>query len=106
MGSPLGPLLANVFMGTYEEKWLSEYPGMKPVFYRRYVDDIFCIFKNREDALEFLDYINVGHRNIKFTIEEERNETLPFLDVLISHSPTMENFETTTFTNLLTLVCY
>ena len=59
--------------------------------------DIFCIFKNRDDAFQFLDYINLGHRNIKFTIEEEHNETLPFLDVLISHSPTMENFETTTF---------
>ena len=97
MGSPLGPLLANIFMGTYEEKWLSEYQGSGPTFYRRYVDDIFCIFQNREDALRFLDYSNSGHRNIKFTVEEEHDGTLPFLNVLISHTPEVSNFQTTTY---------
>ena len=27
MGSPLGPVLANLFMGVYEKKWLRRYKG-------------------------------------------------------------------------------
>ena len=42
MGSPLGPSLANAFLSYYEKNWLNNCPqGFKPVFYRRYVDDIF-----------------------------------------------------------------
>ena len=39
MGSPLAPVLANIFMGFYESKWLNEYNLNKPKFYLRYVDD-------------------------------------------------------------------
>ena len=42
MGSPLGPTLANIFMCSFKNKWLQDCPhGLKPVFYRRHVDDIF-----------------------------------------------------------------
>ena len=44
MGSPLGPVLANLFMGHFEGKWLENYKQDKPSFYNRFVDDIFCIF--------------------------------------------------------------
>ena len=37
MGLPLGPLLANVFMGSIEETL--ELAGKMPPFYKRYVDD-------------------------------------------------------------------
>ena len=40
MGSPLAPVLANIFMGFHESKWLNEYNVNKPKFYLRYVDDI------------------------------------------------------------------
>ena len=32
MSSPLAPILANVFMVSYEEKLLNEFEGKKPVF--------------------------------------------------------------------------
>ncbi|XP_076048070.1 uncharacterized protein LOC143029258 [Oratosquilla oratoria] len=38
MGSPLGVLFANFFMGTIETKFLAE---VRPSIYCRYVDDIF-----------------------------------------------------------------
>ena len=42
MGSPLCPPLANIFMCSFESKWLRGCPNdYKPVFYRRYIDDIF-----------------------------------------------------------------
>ena len=44
MGSPLGPALANLFMGYYEQKWLESDQGRLVKFYCRYVDDIFLSF--------------------------------------------------------------
>ena len=44
MGSPLAPVLANIFMGFYESKWLNEYNLNKSNFYLRYVDDILAAF--------------------------------------------------------------
>ena len=35
MGSPLAPVLANIFMGFLESKWLNEYNLNKPNFYLR-----------------------------------------------------------------------
>ena len=43
MGSPLAPVLANIFMGFYESKWLNEYNLNKPQFYLRYVDGILLL---------------------------------------------------------------
>ena len=53
MGSPLGPVLANIFMGHHEKIWIQKYTGNTPIFYRRYVDDIFCLFQNENDAMSF-----------------------------------------------------
>ena len=55
MGSPLAPVLANIFMGFYEPKWLNEYNFDKPKFYLRYVDDILAAFNNDQDSLNFLN---------------------------------------------------
>ena len=45
MGSPLGPSLANAFLAHYEQVWLDDCPvEFKPVYYKRYVDDIFVLF--------------------------------------------------------------
>ena len=96
MGSPLGPVLANLFMGFHERKWLSEYQGPPVKFYKRYVDDIFCIFDHKDHAYQFLNYLNEQHACIKFTIEEEENSKLPFLDVLVNKLET-GHFHTTTY---------
>ena len=49
MGSPLGPTIANFFLSFYEVKWLEQCPNeFKPVFYRRYVDVVFVLFKSAE----------------------------------------------------------
>ena len=62
MGSPLGPSFANIFMCSLEQNFLSNCPSnYKPIFYRRYVDDTFCIFQNRTQAECFLTYLNRQH---------------------------------------------
>ena len=45
MSLPLGPSLANAFLCLHEEISFSDCPeDFKPVYYRRYVDDIFALF--------------------------------------------------------------
>ena len=79
MGSPLGPTLANLFLVYYESKWLENCPQQfKPQFYRRYVEDIFVMFKKRNHVKKFLRYINSRHRNIKFTCEEKKTTKYRF----------------------------
>ena len=81
MGSPLGPILANIFVGYYENKLFASSP--KPIIYKRYVDDIFAIFPSRVDTDKFLQNLNKLHPSLAFTKEDEVNNSLPFLDVLI-----------------------
>ena len=56
MGSLLAPVLANIFMGFYESKWLNEHNLNKPKFYLRYVDDILAAFDKEQDSLIFLNF--------------------------------------------------
>ena len=49
MGSPLGPALPNSYLSYHEKNWLNNCPqGFKSVFYRRYVYDIFILFKSND----------------------------------------------------------
>ena len=73
MGSPLAPVLANIFMGFHESKWFNEYSLYKPKFYLRYVDDILAAFDNKQDSLNFWFLLNNRHPNIEFTIEKQIN---------------------------------
>ena len=84
MGSPLGPALANIFVGYYEEKLFSQ--TQKPSTYFRYVDDTFAIFDHEAEADEFLTKLNCLHPSLKFTFEKEKEKCLPFLDVYVERT--------------------
>ena len=73
------PVLAYLFMGHHEKRWLVNH-NSGVVFYRRYVDDTFALFNTEQDALSFFSYTNSQHPNIKFTMQREENQKLPFLD--------------------------
>ena len=106
MGSPLAPVLANLFLGHYENIWLNNYQGPSVQFYRRYVDDTFCLFNDERDALLFFNFLNSQHPNIKFTMEKETNKMLAFLDVCINNKDPcnllMSVHRKKTFSGLLT----
>ena len=85
MGSPLGHVLANLFMGYYETLWLNAFRECEIILYRRYVDDIICLFNCESDADNFFEFLNTQHPNIKFTFEKQVNKHISFLDVLITN---------------------
>ena len=105
LGYSMAPVLANVFMGFYKSKWLNEYNLNKPKFYLRYVDDILAAFDNEQDSLNFLNFLNNRHPNIKFTIEKQINHSIAFLDVFISginnQNLTLQTYHKSTYTGLL-----
>ena len=74
LGSPLGPVLANIFMCHFEEKWLMNSSRFHPTLWYRYVDDTFSMFDSKDTANEFLKYLNSRHISIKFTIEFQGTE--------------------------------
>ena len=65
MGSPLGPVLAKLFMGYYQKIWFKEFETCEVVLYRRYVDDIICLFAFEKDNDELFAFLNSRHSNIK-----------------------------------------
>ena len=71
-------------MSHHEQSWLQDSNSNKVLLYKRYVDDIFCLFENISNAESFLNFLNSRHPSIKLTMETEVNKKLPFLDVLIT----------------------
>ena len=86
MGSPLGPLLANVFMCSIEETLERE--GKMPTYYRRYVDDTLTIMPDKLSADNFLVTLNNCHSSLKFTMEIENDGMLPFLGIQLLNKST------------------
>ena len=95
VGSSLGPVLANLFMSFYEKQWLKEFNFCKVLLYRRYVDDIICLFSCEVDAIKVFDYLDSRHPNIKLAFKKQNGGKLAFLDILISNES--DNFCTSVF---------
>lgn len=100
MGSPLGPTLANLFLGHLEDTWTKT--NFFPTMYYRYIDDCFCVFRSNDDIPKFQQFLNGLHPNIKFTVEIG-NKNLSFLDVNINNDNNLTTtvFRKSTYTGLL-----
>ena len=94
MGSPLSPVIANIYMEHFEELALQTAP-LKPSLWLRYVDDTFVLWDHREDITPFLDHLNSLRPSIQFTMETEVDNKLPFLDVQVEKSE--EAFRTSVY---------
>ncbi|XP_019619742.1 PREDICTED: uncharacterized protein LOC109466463 [Branchiostoma belcheri] len=82
MGSPVSPIVANLFMEWFESRALTTFPN-PPKVWVRYVDDVGAVLKS--SLIEpFHHHLNSIHPNIKFTKELEENRSLPMLDVLMT----------------------
>ena len=81
MGNPLSPLIAEVFMSSFETN-LSE-RGLLPRIWFRYVDDVFAVIK-RGEIDSVLNILNSEFDSINFTFESEEDKKLNFLDLTLS----------------------
>ena len=102
MGSPLGPTLANIFMGYIELKVIPTFKNK--LVYLRYVDDCFVLVRREKIMDEFFNVLNNAHEAINFTIEKEKNDELAFLDVLIKRKE--NRFLTTVYRKKTFTGCY
>jgi predicted GIY-YIG superfamily endonuclease len=82
MGSPLGPLLADIFTAKLEQSTLASSIQQLDM-YCRYVDDTFVLCPASQDIDHLLVACNNAHPSIQFTMEKEEGGALPFLDVLL-----------------------
>ena len=81
MGSPVSPIVANLYIEYLEQKGLSTAPP--PWFWHRFVDDTFVIHKevNKQD---FLQHINSVDPAIRLTVEDNKDDgSIPFLDTIV-----------------------
>ena len=62
-------------------------------FYHCFVHDTFCLFQSREEALFFFAFLNNIHPNARFTLEEENDLSVPFLDLNIRRSSQTFQYE-------------
>ena len=83
MGSPISPIVANLFMEDMEIKAINTLP-CPPSLWKRYVDDTSTIIKTANKS-SFLEHINSIDPNIQFTSEDPKSDgSMPFLDILIT----------------------
>lgn len=82
MGSPLSAVMACLFMEMLEQGPIKRIIGQN-ITWLRYVDDTLVIIPRRMKPETLLQKINEVHPIIKFTMEKEVNDTIPFLDTKI-----------------------
>lgn len=93
MGNPTSAILMEVFMQNLEEEYVEELKtNFGVTFYARYVDDIICILEGNKNE-QILDFLNGRHRNIKFTMEEEEDRKINYLDLTIKRNAILNRIE-------------
>ena len=86
MGSPISPIVANLYMEDFEIKAINSavYP---PRIWKRFVDHTFVVIDSAR-KMKFLECINSMDPQIQFTTEDAKTDgSLPFLDTIVVPQP-------------------
>ena len=83
MGGPISLVFADIYMCKMEDDVVAP---LKPIFYKRYVDDT-SVRRKRNTTDELFEKLNTYRENIKLTIEENPTK---FLDTeIVRHNSTI-----------------
>ncbi|XP_071083939.1 uncharacterized protein [Haliotis cracherodii] len=74
--------LTEIYMTHFEQQAFTTSP-FQPICWYRKVDDTFVILKQDQDPTLLLQHLNQQHPRVQFTIEIEKDNQLPVLDVLV-----------------------
>jgi len=94
MGSPLSGLLSTLVMDDLERRTLTA--DLSIDLYHRYVDDIFILTTNAEQAEIIFEKFNNSHSALKFEIEKSKHQNLALLDFQVNfqgNTPTFSFFQ-------------
>uniref|UniRef100_A0A8D8TF38 Reverse transcriptase domain-containing protein n=2 Tax=Cacopsylla melanoneura TaxID=428564 RepID=A0A8D8TF38_9HEMI len=84
MGSPMSPLLAEIYVDNFEQKVFRTDVISLVLKYYRYVDDILLLFMGDLSQVDFLmSFINSVDKKLQFKVEVGEN-SINFLDTTIS----------------------
>ncbi|XP_043928712.1 nuclear mitotic apparatus protein 1 [Protopterus annectens] len=85
MGSACAPVYANIIMFHWEKQYVFKSVYNKYIVkYFRFLDDIFVLWNgNKENIMEFLEYINQTTSFLRFVHQVEKDE-IHFLDIKLS----------------------
>ena len=81
MGSPIGPVIAGIFMVDLERNVIPKL-STNMTKWKRYVNETITYIKPSSIGY-VLFVLNSFYKNIKFTFEEEKDNKISFLDGLI-----------------------
>ena len=84
MRGPASSTTVEIYMQAYERTAITTSLN-PPKVWERFADDVFSILK-RTPLENFFHHINNLHQNIKFTMKEESNGELAFLDTLLKRN--------------------
>lgn len=84
MGNPLSPTIADIVLDHIIQKTITnlEERGIHIRFLTKYVDDIFAII-DKQSLDPILKELNNQNKKLKFTVETEENNSIPFLELKI-----------------------
>jgi hypothetical protein len=81
MGSPLSGTFTEIFLQELEQNRLKHLLEEKKfIYYNRYVDDIFIIYDQH-----ILEQFNAQHSELQFTLNEEVNNQIEYLDLKLTN---------------------
>ena len=82
MGTICAPFYANIFMASFESKFIFPTKKEKVRKFLRFIDDLFMIWTDtEEELLKFINELNQKHKTIKFDFKYSKTKIV-FLYVL------------------------
>ena len=83
------------FMSHFKRKHMERMKELGLKTWMRFVDDMHATVGDKEQTIVICTFLNEQHPNIKFTIEHEVKNRLPFLDTCVIR--TVNGYKTTVY---------